>query len=379
MRVLYVSYQDPFGIGGGSYASHAYLKAFSILSDGNIDIVIAEECDERKDPTISYHALYKVPPRKKAERILSVLTGILHRYQSCVKKLLKKEKYDYVVFSGSLMGTTLGRDVKRSGFKLVTIHHNYEPEYFRDNFHNGIKKDIFISYVKKAERCAYEESDFNLFLTQSDMKKFEQVYGKCHGKCHLIATFEYSEKKNGIFKTEPVGYHPLTFVITGALNSEQGIDGVQYFFHDLYDKLPKDCKIIIAGKSPSKELVGSCSLHSNVELIDSPADMDVILRKADIYICPTRLGGGMKLRIMDGLKHGLPIITHQCSARGYDLFFNTPAFKVFSTPKEFEKQINQLLLDKSHGLLKNKNVVDKYINIFSLEAGLNRIRAALDF
>lgn len=378
MRILYVSYNDPYGVGGGSYASHAYLKAFSMLSGGNIDIVIADKCDETEDQSIAYHALYKVPPRKKLEKIFSVVTGILHRYQRFVKQLLKQEKYDYVVFSGSLMGTTLAREVKNNGFKLVTIHHNYEPEYFRDNFHKGLKKDIFISYVKKAEKSAYKNSDFNLFLTQSDMNYFKQVYGECQGKSHLIATFEYADKTDDAYEKKLTDNHPLTFIITGSLNSEQGIDGVKYFFQELYDKLPKECKIIIAGKSPSKELTDLCSFYNNVELIASPKDMDVILRKADLYICPTRLGGGMKLRIMDGLKHGLPVITHRCSSRGYDLFFDSPAFKVFESAEEFGAKIDEIVIDRTVGNLSQKQVAKMYRQYFSLSSGCQRIQDALN-
>ena len=377
MKVLYVSYQDPFGVGGGSYASHAYLKAFSQLAEGNIDIVIAEECDETKDTTIVYKNIYKVPQRNKFIRTIALINGVLHRYNNTVKRLLRCNdvKYDYIVFSGCFMGGSLAHISKKRGVIPITIHHNYEPEYFRDNMNDGLMKNIIISHVCRSERRAYLNSDLNFFLTSSDMKKFEEVYGTCKGENFLIATFEYNDDYS--IKQYNHERDLLTFIITGALNNMQGVDGVRFFFDYLYAKLPSNCKVIVAGKSPTAEVIKLCSQFNNVELIASPKDMNSILDKADVYICPTRLGGGMKLRVMDGLKHGLPVLTHECSARGYDLFFGNRAFKIFNTAEEFEIQLNQLLKDKESGLINRDKVLNIYRINFSLKAGRERIQEAL--
>ena len=377
MRVLYVSYQDPFGIGGGCYASHAYLKAFSTIADGNVDVVIAEECDESKDVSIIYKSLYKVPQRKKISRAFSLFSGVLHRYDSFVKNLLRNDttRYDYVVFSGCLVAGTLAKQACKYGAKVVTIHHNYEPEYYRDNMRDGMKKRLLITQVRRAERKAFKNSDFNFFLTRSDMNMFDKVYGKCEGKNHLIATFEFSDVVLNDPKKEST---QLTFVITVTLSTYQGIDGIKFFFDDLYCKLPYNSKVIIAGSSPSTVVQELCLKHSNVELVPNPLNMDDVLNKADIYICPTRLGGGMKLRVMDGLKHGMPVIVHKCSARGYDLFYDTPAFTIFETSDDFEKKLDQLITEKMKGLVKPSEVMDLYQKNFSLRAGTIRIKTALN-
>ena len=95
------------------------------------------------------------------------------------------------------------------------------------------------------------------------------------------------------------------------------------------ESLPNGSEVIISGRNPDQRIIDTCSKISNVRLIPNPKDMSDIIRMADIYICPTRLGGGLKLRIMDGLRLGLPIITHSCSARGYDVFKNTGFFYSF--------------------------------------------------
>lgn len=42
-KILFINHSDPFAKGGGSYASHAYTKAFADWGQGNIDICIMAE------------------------------------------------------------------------------------------------------------------------------------------------------------------------------------------------------------------------------------------------------------------------------------------------------------------------------------------------
>ena len=62
--------------------------------------------------------------------------------------------------------------------------------------------------------------------------------------------------------------------------------------------------MIIAGRNPAAILIEKCKCLPNVTLIPNPENMQDILMQGDVYICPTRLGGGLILRIMDGLRLG---------------------------------------------------------------------------
>lgn len=82
---------------------------------------------------------------------------------------------------------------------------------------------------------------------------------------------------------------------------------------------------------------------------------------------------GLKLRIMDGLKLGLPVIVHKCSARGYDVYQGSPFFKSFITPEEFRKCVEEIEnMYYQHSI--NKGIIYRtYLKAFSYSAGLDRI------
>ena len=102
--------------------------------------------------------------------------------------------------------------------------------------------------------------------------------------------------------------------------------------------------------------------------------MNEVVSQADIYLCATRTGGGLKLRIMDGLKNGLPVITHVCSARGFDIFENEVFFKSYSTPLEFYTSVLELMKLKNN----KKDIQNIYKKHFSYEAGVDRLKRILE-
>ena len=101
--------------------------------------------------------------------------------------------------------------------------------------------------------------------------------------------------------------------------------------------------------------------------------MEPILEAADCYICPTSLGSGIKLRVLDGLKWGLPVVAHDVSARGYERMEETGCLLRYSDGTSFRAALTQL---RERALNKEK-VLAAYRNVFSLEAGCKRLESIL--
>lgn len=371
MRVLFISKDNPYGVGGGNFATHAYMRAFSDISCGNMDVFFADYINE--DGSIAISNVFKVPERSLFDKLCSVFTGVMHRNVKAVLRHLHDDnKYDLCVFNNSKTSAGLINVVKSYGIKTVTIHHNCEVEYFVDNTPNFLFRSLFCHHVKKCEKKSYKLSDYNLFLTLQDMKSFKQMYGDNQKHSFLLGTFEFKDLPQIIdYKNNNDRF---TFAITGSLCTEQGVDGINYFFEKLYDLLPVEADVIISGRSPSAEIIEKCNSRQNVTLVPNPSDMNEVIRKADVYICPTRKGGGLKLRVMDALRLGIPVISHTCSARGYDMFVEENYLIPFSCGEEFLDGINYLMKCKKEGSINRNTIRKKYEEVFSYNSGLARLK-----
>lgn len=374
MRALFITISNPFGIGGGDYATHAYLAAISEICNGNVDVFLREGITI--DDSIKAN-FFCVPQRSLLSRITSIFNGQLHRNVKDVRKRLAQGvKYDFCVFNSSRVTTGLIEQVKSLGIKIITIHHNVDREYILGNTPNLLRRVLLASLVVKAERNAYLLSDCNLFLTQQDMQAFHRYYGECKTSEHLLGVFEFKELPEWHHKEADISQ--LTFAITGSLDQMQGIDGVRHFLLELYQYLPQGAKLIVSGKNPTQEIIKLCSCHNNIELIANPDNMDEVINNADIYICPTRLGGGLKLRIMDGLRLGLPVISHTCSARGYDAFIACGGLTAYTTNEEFAASMALLLQKIKAGTINRSVIRQNYEEIFSYSTGVAKMKSIIE-
>ena len=101
--------------------------------------------------------------------------------------------------------------------------------------------------------------------------------------------------------------------------------------------------------------------------------MDIV-GQCDIFVCPTRLGGGMKLRIIDGLRCGLPVIAHKVSARGYTHFMKNGIIRQFEWPEEFKNCLEKTLTDIKSERMDRYKIKGEAENFFCFDSAMNRVK-----
>ena len=373
MRILFITRHNPFLIGGGSFATKAYLCALNEIFSGQIDVILGDS--SKIKPLNSNNKYIQVPERTFFQKFFGLLIyGRIHRFNPFVKRYLKDNYRDYsiCVFDGSIVAGDIIEYVKFKKIKTVTFHHNVERDYFQ----TANKKDIYSKleyyYIKRNESVAYKKSDINLFISSADMKKMNELYGILQSN-YVVGCFE-SEKRS-ITKMFPktIDSECVVLVLSGSLLSEQTHDAIMYFIKELLPTIQQKCQVIITGREPRKELIELCKLKENIILVPNPENVDKIIQKADIYISTTRLGSGLKLRLMDGLRNGLPILTHTISAQGYENFHQYEWFQTFSVTSEFANKLEMIIQQLKSEKIDRNEITFTYNDVFSFEAGVKRV------
>ena len=318
--------------------------------------------------------------KTKFGRFLDIYTGKINRFNKISVKYVDLFKPDMVVFDNSRTVAGNMFNIKKLGPKVVTIHHNYEMEYYN----KGTKQpflwiSVFKYYMKKAEKTAVLQSDLNLTLTKQDAYLLQKNYDLANSSLFRnIGVFESKEKVhfyNDFFEKKK-GIDKLCFAITGSLGSHQSeisiIEFLKFYYPIVLNKYP-DSTLIIAGKDPTENLRRLCSGFSNITLIENPINMTSTLVDSDIYLCPVNVGGGLKLRIMDGLSVGIPVITNKVSARGFDEFMDSGFMFEYNDIKSFEICLNRI----SASFFEREKILNLYEKIFTFENGCERLRVIL--
>ena len=370
MKTLFITHHYLSGFGGGFYASRSLILAFAQLSESMTLL-----CPAREDALPTVHPdgvrvvpVYDTTPRWK--KVWNLLTGRLHRFEEAIRGELSRGGYDTVVFDSCYPSFRMIDPAHRAGCRVITVHHNFQQEYVRDNYVFPVRP-LMLFWTRRCERAAVRRSDLNLTLTSEDKDLLTHAY--CKGYPVSIRVF-------GIFEppfapgTEPSEVEENVFLITGDLGIRQTKASLLEWLKDYYPILKEeypDCRLILAGKNPHPRIRQFCG-ENGVELVDTPPEMEPVLKRGKYYICPISLGGGIKLRVMDGLRHGLPVVAHEVSARGYALLEGRYLF-AYDSPATFRAALRRL--ERGDG--EADRIVALFRETFTFEAGLGRLRAIL--
>lgn len=378
MKLLYILKHNPWGIGGGCYACRNYLELFSeIFKNVYFDVLICEEyLKDVKQKDFVNCRFIPVAPRTRFWKYMSPLTGVLHRHNGVAKRMIAENDYDYCIFDHNSIAGSLVDDCRKVGIKTIVLNHNCEQEYFRDN-NSKIKNLLLLPVVRKNERHSYKECDYNIFLTEEDKITFKKLYGSSETKSIVGGCFLRKGEKINVEDDRLFDKENPKIVISGTMGNVQNLDGINYFLDELYRFVPETMSVILTGRNPSGELKERVAQYNNVSIIENPENILDIVGQCDIFVCPTRLGGGMKLRIIDGLRCGLPVIAHKVSARGYTHFMKDGIVRQFESTEGFQDCLEETLADIKSKRLDRHKIKGEADIFFSFNTALERIKKGI--
>lgn len=370
-KILFIAITDISKRKGVALASLAYYNAVCYTFPGMVDLMMPEEAC-----TGNYADAIGVPARPLA---IALMSGSMHRYKVFLKNYLiaHRGQYSVCIINGGRYAGDMMDMIHGFGLKIMVIHHNFEREYCMDNKNIYTLWGLTPFLVNHNEKKAYLCADCNCFLTPEDMALFRKYYGANEGKSFIIGVFE----PRAIVKEVNKERLQKRIVITGSMNTKQticGIKDVHDNYYDIIKELCPDWDLVIAGRNPRQEVYDFQKEDAgHIKVIPNPEVMDDITKPASVFLCPTNVGGGLKLRVMDGLRQGLPVLVHKVSSRGYNSFFDKPYFQVYHDKASFKQGLEKLLSYIDSGLDKS-DIQDDYISLFGFERGCDVIKDAIN-
>jgi glycosyltransferase involved in cell wall biosynthesis len=104
----------------------------------------------------------------------------------------------------------------------------------------------------------------------------------------------------------------------------------------------KDIEIYIVGRQPPDWLKSRADTDSRLHVTGFVDDVRSYFRKATICICPVREGGGTRLKILDSLAMGVPVIGTSFACSGLNLRHDRDVV-IADNADEFVRHVGRLL------------------------------------
>lgn len=378
MKTLFITRHYLDQMLGGPNCSKAFIRAIAAIYP-NTTLIFPEHNDHKTDLYFlkEYEHLKTIPvydKRTKLQKCLDMYRGILHRFGNFVDEYLKEHQFDIIFIDHSFTASSgVLKAALHNGAKIVTFHHNVEEQYIKDNKPNIFYRIPNKFFALKAERQSILHSTINFTLTEDDKKTFSERFPKQSSTLHTIGVFEYEDCNNYyLCSTEE---KPI-FVISGSLCAAQTETATIQFLKEylpILNRAYSKAQVIITGRNPTEKLITATKHFKNITISPNPINLTEEVAKGNYYICPLYTGGGLKLRCMDALKVGLPILAHKNAARGYEAIQKDGFLFTYENKKEFATNLQQIMdLHNCH-----QKVINSFYSHFSFETGEKRMKSIL--
>ncbi len=257
--------------------------------------------------------------RLKSKKLFSRL-----RYgsKSHFNNFIKGKNYDYIIISYAYWMPLVIDNPHLGKAKIIIDTHDFLTAQFQNEkgFEIGKGFETEINILNKAD-IVWAISDEENYLFSQFISK--PIYTIRHG----LEDKSFSRKDC---------QYDLIYV---ASNNNHNLKSAEWFFEKVYPLLSKDFKICVVGRV--NQVVEK---QSNITQINYVEDLDDIYHISKVCICPMLSGTGVKIKVIEALSHGLPVV---CNSRGLDGLPSKFDNGCIAEDNEqlFAKQINKLLTD----------------------------------
>lgn len=270
-------------------------------------------------------------------------------YVKKLQAIISANKFDYVIMDHLRTYSVYKKVRKHLDSHTQTIYtaHNQEYQNFieKKQLTRGFKDKLVFSFIdwklKRIEQKALNSCDRLWALSEEDLTSFEKNVSKEIERIVIPPYFEFQQIKPDINrKTKQL-------LILGSMDWYPNIEGTLHFVNEIFPKLIEidpEYTLFIVGRDPVKEIQ-----DLNNERITVTGSVNVIddyLIESDLLVLPNRLGSGIKVKVMESLMKGLPVVMYKENVNGYATDIFTAPFVVNNT-QEFINSIIYLTNNKT--------------------------------
>jgi glycosyltransferase involved in cell wall biosynthesis len=328
LDILIVSPQFPYPTRNG-FTTRVYHLARQLSTRHNVTLLSYASPQEGDDVAglarqMAVRAVQRTPPSSMHKRLTQALTLASPRAYYCreihsrgmqqaIDELCSTKNFDVIQLESSfLCGFRFPQNAH-----LVLDEHNVEYELFQR----------MCEGERSAVRRAFNRREYVRF------RRFEEAWWARVNACVVTSEREVAAVRSCAPETPlavvpnavdvdyfvpsniPPAVHTVTF--NGTLNYRPNLDAVRYLLDDIWplvrDRYP-DARLTLTGRNDD---VDTRSLLSpGVEVLGEVPDVRPHISGATVAVAPLRIGGGTRLKVVEALAMGKPMVSTAVGCEG---------------------------------------------------------------
>lgn len=272
----------------------------------------------KKNNPVSYWFSFKIPSLFAQNS--KVMNFVTFNFRKEFDEILRGNTYDYIIISYVGWAELIKNNPLVKNAQTIIDTHDFAT-------------------VQAKNDKGFETGKY--FGTEIDrLDWFDQTWAISPDEAFVFGQFTRSKVKLIPFVIENhfgrLSSNPKWDLIYVASNNTHNAQSAAWFFEKVYPLLPANLKICVIGKIG--QVIGD---YPNVSKELSVPDLDAFYADSKIAICPMLSGSGVKIKVVEALSFGIPVV---CNTRGVDGLSNKTGNGCLVTddPKQFSQYIIEL-------------------------------------
>jgi glycosyltransferase involved in cell wall biosynthesis len=244
-----------------------------------------------------------------------------------ISSIISEHKITHIVLEHCYHGINGIRLAQQHGLKLIVHSHNIEYDRFR-KMHTWWWRGLYL-LEKKTHRAA----DLSMFQTEKDMHQAIQDFQLDPKRCmvvphglerdHIVDMDEKLKCRRILERRYGISFNTKIIYFNGTLDYEPNALALKEILERIIPAIAsitsQSFLVLVTGRLifSKYQYLKKLSHPSflNAGLVE---DVTTYFSGADIFINPVSTGGGIKVKLMEALAHGLSVISYASGAAGVD-------------------------------------------------------------
>lgn len=206
---------------------------------------------------------------------------------------------------------------------LVLTHHNCESHLAArraDAERNPLRRFYLrqeAERLARLERALCHGAKVNVVVSEADRRRLLRVNPAAH--VHVV--------ENGAADTSPAAAKeleadPPQVLFTGLMDWEPNVAAVEFFVTQIWPQIRQavpNAQFVVAGRNPASRVRRLAESTPGMTLVPNPAEMREWFERAAVFACPLRTGGGTRIKILEAMAAGTPVVSTAVGCEGLNL------------------------------------------------------------
>jgi len=365
MKILFITARIPYaGVAGGHALVYQRIKRLAKRGHqvGLLSFSRADETTKPDDALFDSLTEFQTIPmprragfiRKSFQSLFSIIPEYFLEYRSAAMMrkagdMVNDSGYDVVIAEFSAMGQYLHHNPYMPAVrKIISCHFSITGSAQRITRTQGrsiygFRSSLGLNRLLRYELNMYRGVDRVLVLTAHD--RYSMLNADPTLRINVIPVGVDAS----FFRPDYEHETEEAIVFTGQYEVYSNLDAVQSFVAKCWPILkarrPK-LKFYVVGPGAAEALQSIARRDESIIVTGGVNDVRTYMRRAKIFVCPVRLGSGLRFKIFEAMASGLPLVTTTIGAEGIPLQNGDNCFMA-DKPEIMAECIDLLLSDES--------------------------------